>query len=58
MLISLEIFSQHFPCQVKKLTEASFILEDANEVWDKLGKEAIEAGTRVATANNLDRINM
>ena len=57
-MISLEIFSQHFPCQVKKLTEASFILEDANEVWDKLGKEAIEAGTRVATVNNLDRINM
>ena len=33
------------------------MLEDASEVWDKLGKEAVEAGTRVATVNNVDRVN-
>ena len=33
------------------------MLEDINEVWLKLGKEAVEAGTRVATVNNVDRIN-
>ena len=30
------------------------MLEDASAVWDKLGKEAAEAGTRVATVNNVD----
>ena len=42
---------------VTKLSEAGFMLEDVNDVWDKLGKEALEGGTRVATINNLDRIN-
>lgn len=44
-------------CQVTKLSEASFMLEDISEVWFKLGKEAVEAGTRVATVHNVDRIN-
>ena len=44
-------------CQVTKLSEASFMLEDISEVWFKLGKEAVEAGTRVATVHNVNRIN-
>ena len=43
--------------QVTKLMEASFLLEDVDEIWDNLGKEAVKAGSRVATLDNLDRVN-
>ena len=37
--------------------EASFMLEDIDEAWIKLGREAFETGSRVATIDNLDSIN-
>ena len=43
--------------QVKKLLEASHMLVDVDDLWVKLGKEAVEAGSKVATHDNLDRIN-
>ena len=37
--------------------EANFMLEDIDEAWIKLGKEAYEAGTKVATIYNMDAVN-
>ena len=43
--------------QVKKLSEAGHMLVDVDDLWVKLGREAFEAGSKVATHDNLDRIN-
>ena len=43
--------------QVKKLSEASHMLVDVDDLWVKLDREAVEAGSKVATHDNLDRIN-
>ena len=43
--------------QVKKLMEISFLIEDVDEIWAKLGREANEADTRLASHDNLDRVN-
>ena len=40
------------------MSEASHMLVDVDDLWIKLGREAIEAGSKVATHDNLDRINM
>ena len=37
--------------------EVSFLLEDVDEIWAKLGREAHEAGTKLASMDNLDRVN-
>ena len=42
---------------MKKLTEILFHVEDANEVWCKLGDESALGGHLVATVDNLDRVN-
>ena len=42
---------------MKKLTEILFHVEDANDVWRKLDDEAALGGHKVATVDNINRVN-
>ena len=42
---------------MRKLTEILFHVKDANDVWHKLADEAALGGHKVATVNNIDRVN-
>ena len=37
--------------------EIMYICEDMDELWQKLGKKAVEDGTRVVTADNIGKVN-
>ena len=37
--------------------EILFYVEDGNDIRRKLAGEAVQGGHRVATANNIDRVN-
>ena len=42
---------------VGKLMEIMYVCEDLDELWQKLGKKAVEDGTRVVTADNIGKVN-
>ena len=42
---------------MKKLTEILFHVEDGNNIWCKLADEAALGEHKVATVDNIDRVN-
>ena len=42
---------------MKKLTEILFCVEDWNDIWRKLADEVALGEHKVATVDNIDRVN-